>query len=351
MDSLRAFAALAVIFQHVSEYLLTNVPIENNVEYAFYTLTSQTLNMGKIGVVVFFAISGFIVPYSLLKPISEHNPLLSVRNFIIGRLFRLYPAYWLSIPIGVFIYFYCDDQPLTVLTVISNLTMVQQFFGQDNIIGVYWTLQIELVFYALLIVLFWQNWLVSDKAVFITTLMILAAAFVLALLRFYTARKFPVALPLSLAIMLWGLLWHRALMAAPKTQIRFLAGVSLIAILVLLIPICLLAYSRDYSNHENAQSYILSYSIALVIFCLGTSYWRCNNALAAYLGKISYSLYLFGAPVEHGITKFITPHITHHAVALISIVLTFILTILIASATYFAVEKPMMMLGRRLQKF
>ena len=37
---------------------------------------------------------------------------------------------------------------------LANLTMLQQFAGIENVIGLYWTLQIELIFYGLCVLLF-----------------------------------------------------------------------------------------------------------------------------------------------------------------------------------------------------
>lgn len=54
------------------------------------------MDLGRIGVVVFFAISGFIIPTSL-----NHRSLHPVRKFLISRLFRLYPLYWISIILGI----------------------------------------------------------------------------------------------------------------------------------------------------------------------------------------------------------------------------------------------------------
>ncbi|CAM5339645.1 hypothetical protein SSTU70S_04052 [Stutzerimonas stutzeri] len=79
---------LLVIWMHTSEVF---VPIAlpslqgrlHDVAYSF--------DFGRIGVVVFFIISGFVIPASLRGPRGE-----DCRQFLIRRLFRLYPLCWLS---------------------------------------------------------------------------------------------------------------------------------------------------------------------------------------------------------------------------------------------------------------
>ena len=57
---------------------------------------TKPINAGRLGVVLFFAISGFVIPFSI--KLAHRYP---VREFLLTRFFRLYPAYWLSIPLGV----------------------------------------------------------------------------------------------------------------------------------------------------------------------------------------------------------------------------------------------------------
>ena len=46
------------------------------------------------------------------------------------------------------------NQRVDAPEVVANVTMLQQFFGIENVLGIYWTLQIELIFYALCVGLF-----------------------------------------------------------------------------------------------------------------------------------------------------------------------------------------------------
>src|ERR1700677_3564330 len=87
LDALRGSAALAVVYDHLSEYLLKNTR----------THVYHWLDVGEYGVFVFFLISGYIVPASLERKGS-------VRTFWVSRLFRLYPLYLLAVGVALLLF-------------------------------------------------------------------------------------------------------------------------------------------------------------------------------------------------------------------------------------------------------
>ena len=78
----------------------------------------------------------------------------AVRRFVISRFFRLYPAYWLSLTAALVVLVVAAHQHVDAREVAANVTVLQQFIGIENVLGIYWTLQIELIFYALCVGLF-----------------------------------------------------------------------------------------------------------------------------------------------------------------------------------------------------
>lgn len=100
---------------------------------------------GQLGVMVFFLISGFIITHVAR---SE-----SPGRFCIRRVFRIYPAYWLVI--ACIVGFGLFDSPFdySVLhdwTVILRIATITNYLHdpQHVVLGVGWTLQIEVMFYA-----------------------------------------------------------------------------------------------------------------------------------------------------------------------------------------------------------
>jgi peptidoglycan/LPS O-acetylase OafA/YrhL len=91
-------------------------------------------------------ISGFTIVKS-----ARHK---TVSEFLAARIVRLYPVYWLSCIltfIGLRVSHLMGD--VSVKQFLFNMTMLQEFFGQASINGVYWTLTYELTFYFLVTLL------------------------------------------------------------------------------------------------------------------------------------------------------------------------------------------------------
>src|SRR3984885_8540361 len=142
LDALRGIAALAVVFDHLSPYLLA--PIRTHVYH--------WLDPGEYGVFVFFMISGYIVPASLERKGS-------VRTFWVSRLFRLYPLYLLVVVLAVALAAVHlgglrGEGAAPETSVLSQLLMMSNVLGGENLPNVVWSLSYEMVFSLLLTALF-----------------------------------------------------------------------------------------------------------------------------------------------------------------------------------------------------
>src|SRR5690606_28580865 len=98
---------------------------------------------------IFFLTSGFVIPVSLEK----HQ---SLKAFWIGRLYRLFPLYIFSIILQLILIKlnYIDAELPTTAGLIFNIIMLAKFTGHPLIEGLYWTLNVEMVFYILVSILF-----------------------------------------------------------------------------------------------------------------------------------------------------------------------------------------------------
>src|SRR5690349_330230 len=81
LDALRAIAVLAVIYQHLSSY-----------HWLRYFPT------GRLGVQLFFVLSGFLITGILLvareKVASGESYMFELRQFYIRRFLRIFPLYY-----------------------------------------------------------------------------------------------------------------------------------------------------------------------------------------------------------------------------------------------------------------
>jgi peptidoglycan/LPS O-acetylase OafA/YrhL len=104
---------------------------------------------GTYGVQLFFMISGFVILLTLQRS-------RSAIDFAVHRFARLYPAYWLSLLLACLLITQMPlpNQVLTPAQVVANATMAQKFLFIGDIDGVYWSLAVELAFYALMVGVF-----------------------------------------------------------------------------------------------------------------------------------------------------------------------------------------------------
>ena len=88
LNTYRAIAALLVVVGHIEMFKSKHgLAHYLNEPYFYYT-------GGHIGVVLFFALSGFLISYLLLKERSEKKEI-SLKNFYMRRILRVWPVYFL----------------------------------------------------------------------------------------------------------------------------------------------------------------------------------------------------------------------------------------------------------------
>jgi peptidoglycan/LPS O-acetylase OafA/YrhL len=142
LDALRGLAALCVVYAHFGTRVLPQV----------HTAVYNVFDPGLYGVLVFFLVSGYIVPASLERRGS-------VRTFWISRIFRLFPLFVFAIGAVLLLHEFGwasvrDTNQNVTASVFSHIFMLNELLGQTNIIVVLWTLSYEMVFYVLLTALF-----------------------------------------------------------------------------------------------------------------------------------------------------------------------------------------------------
>jgi peptidoglycan/LPS O-acetylase OafA/YrhL len=343
LDCVRGIAALLVVLIHFSEFLEKHGRSASwqQLGHSLSRFTCSWIDFGKIGIAAFFLVSGAVVPHSLPDS-SSPGPRLSVLGkFAVGRFFRLYPSYWTSLVLAVLL----GWSMVSGADVLVNVTMLQRFLGVQDALGVYWTLQIELIFYAACAALYATGQLHRLAVQAAAWRLMLGVALLAALARYFTGHKLPVALPLALALMFFACRYRRSLlgMAESRSERPSLANYALL--LIGLLAICLLAYSRDYGFNETWYRYFNSYVLGFALFrsLAGISNVRLAKPLAA-LGASSYALYLLHPVVGFSVLSALQGHASP-ALALIAALLVSLAS---AFAVYQLVERPGIALGKRL---
>lgn len=148
IDLLRFIAALSVVLYHYAflGYIGQASPIR-------YPMLEPFAKYGHFGVELFFLISGFVILMS-----ASHG---SLKQFVISRVARLYPAFWIccTITFLVVLFFGSDRAPVTFAQYLSNMTMLSSFGFMQRIAAVpyidgsYWSLAVEMRFYAFVVLI------------------------------------------------------------------------------------------------------------------------------------------------------------------------------------------------------
>ncbi|WP_052423561.1 acyltransferase family protein [Nonomuraea candida] len=144
IDGLRLLAALCVVLYH---YLFSGWA--GGKTTVTFVAESAWAKYGYLGVDLFFLISGFVV----LMSAWGRTP----RQFVVSRVVRLYPAYWVGIAITALVTVALGQGLFQVswTQVLANLTMFQAVPNIENVDVVYWTLWAEMRFYLLILVFTW----------------------------------------------------------------------------------------------------------------------------------------------------------------------------------------------------
>jgi peptidoglycan/LPS O-acetylase OafA/YrhL len=252
LDVLRGLAILFVVVGHFT-------PTTTRVELSFM------IGLGAAGVVLFFFLSGFLMDLTFAQD-GRLGP------YLIRRAFRILPMYWVSIAVIFF-----SEGVWSAKDVIANATFTAPIFGVTRMSGVYWTLYIEVLFYALVPLLF----LLGPR-------MIVAAP--CALLAVYALAKIAQAplsaAPFFLAFCLLGMqfgLWHR----------RKIDGY--VVLLSTAIIICAASTLPDFSPWLG-----LAPAICAPLLYVAITLNPRQRALEI-CGHVSYSWYLLHAIVAHAV--------------------------------------------------
>lgn len=268
IDALRGLAALAVVLFHYTTHFTE----------LFQPATPPSLSFsgGQYGVNLFFIISGFVIFMTLER---TQRPT----DFVVSRFSRLFPTYWVSIALTFSITHWLGLPGKLVGpgAALGNMLMLHGLFRIPHVDGVYWTLEVELLFYCGMLLLYRLNLLDRIHHVLLGML----------LLRFVyygAAHWFGVDLPWTVyrLLILQFIPWFALgisiylIVHARAERPRWPLVTAACAVLTLLVT-------------DSVSSAVLAIVLAVLVFAAasGRSRWLCLPPLV-WLGTISYPLYL-----------------------------------------------------------
>lgn len=143
IDLLRFVASILVLLFHYAFRGLAG----DNMTVMDYPPLAPVFKYGYLGVQLFFLISGFVILMSAAGG--------GVRDFIVSRIVRLYPAFWAACTVT---YLVCitwggPAYAATFKQYLINMTMISDYLHTPAMDGVYWSLSLEIRFYVLITIL------------------------------------------------------------------------------------------------------------------------------------------------------------------------------------------------------
>jgi peptidoglycan/LPS O-acetylase OafA/YrhL len=343
LNGIRAISILIVIFSH---YHILTQSLRR-----FYPL--QILENGALGVNVFFAISGFLITYLLIEEEKKYGKI-SLKNFYKRRTLRIFPAYYFLL----LVYFILQKNHLIYLSDhswLSALTYTKYFNHSLDVYSEHlWSLSVEEHFY-----LFWPFIFVllpSKRTVFLLFFII-----AIPLVRIYaynhTCKYFEID---SLTIFQRAdSLMFGCLLAIHYEKFCFyfdkIFKVVKYPLLLVLLLLSLIIYIDEINTSFHLHLGLLTVPLLgasgtitiliilmLIVYSInytGLWYSFLNSRIMDYIGRLSYSLYLWQQVIIFGSLGFIS----ERPYSLLAI-------FLMANFSYYFIERPFFSLKNKFKK-
>ena len=304
LNAIRFIAAFLVIIHH-TEQLKGLLHLPNYFDVVFVSI------IGKLGVVMFFVLSGFLISYLLFKE-QEVTDTISIRDFYIRRVLRIWPLYFLVVLSAFFVlpfidFFTINDFPKSVvwhglayklvLYVLFLPNVVLNVFGAVPYASQTWSIGAEEQFY-----LVWPglNKLVKNK-----WLLMFAVIFIYLLVKFLISHILPPGRVLTVFNGLWEstpidcmaigglfavIVNENTLFSIAIKNILFSKPVQWITLLVTVAMIA----KGIYIPYFHYEVYAGLFGILICNFAANTQrIFSMETPWTNYLGKISYGMYMY----------------------------------------------------------
>lgn len=157
VDGLRGLAALGIALYHIWRYEPLPYPSLEFVPPIVDWLLLRTW----IGVQFLLVVSGFVIAYTLRNTWVTPREAVS---FVVRRIVRLLPPYWVTIGLVVLLHFVCVpwwgwpspfEDSLSARRVLAHLVFLQDVLGESPLSAGIWTVCIEMQFYVVCVLGWW----------------------------------------------------------------------------------------------------------------------------------------------------------------------------------------------------
>ena len=353
LNGVRCIAALMVVFHHL-EQAKHAFGIDN-----FYDVTIVK-HAGRLGVGLFFVVSGFLITYLLLEEKGRFGDI-DAKKFYLRRIFRIWPIYFLIIALSLFVFPHLDllyfpgaNEKLTydvaprlalLVVVLPNYAFV--LYDLPYWCAQTWSIGVEEQFYYL-----WP-WIIKyPKKSGRIIVLFLAVSLLLLLAGTYLLDKTDeekiTVLTTFLGqfriqtMALGGLCAY--MVYKQYTKILDFIFRKDVQIVVYTFLIILFFSGIHFSGFLELYAFFFSFFV-LNVSCNPNTIISLDNKIMSYLGKITYGLYLYHVFVIVFIInalRIYAPQITGTTYHVILYVLTFVLSVAVTALSFSYFEKPLL---------
>ena len=346
LDVLRFFAFLMVFIHHAAQGASQG------------RLVQYVLEAGRFGVALFFMLSAYLITELLLRE-REKTGSIHVKAFFVRRVLRIWPLYFLALALGFLLGHFVSNyripgRALPFMLLLAGNFFVTTFGWHLGAIFPLWSLSVEEQFYLAIPAV---TKLGGKRALRAVSFLCLGAAYAalawlgarhvdpsthvwansLVLFQFFAAGTL-------LAIFLHGREW--------RVPLPVRAGMLLVGLAGLVANVRLLhfQYENPIAGAQLCAGYGIGLLCSLAIFLAFLSVPLRAPRPLVYLGRISYGLYVF-----QGFALIFTidlpdwaglPHF-NRAEHLLAQCAAFLLTVLLASASFHLFEKKILRFKER----
>ncbi len=355
LNGIRALAALMVVIAHIElhkvNFNISRIPHFN------------VLNLGKIGVTVFFSLSGFLITYLLLEE-KKNFKTVNFKAFYMRRLLRIWPLYFLVVLFGFFIYPGGSNTALWLSVLfLPNLAFCLNLL--PAIMDPIWSIGTEEQFY-----IFHPHFFRIKKLQHILYAMLLFIVLIITIQLVFGKLASENPIYQTLHLVLYYARYDNMMIGAvvaviyyntkhPDFDFKFQALFNMIfkRWFQALLLVTYVTYLGLYINYDIPHGDILiafMSSLLIVNLCEAkTSIYSLNHRYLDYIGQISYGIYLLHKFVLFLILYLVKNYLSSRgafAENIIIYVATIGGTIALASASYYGYEKPFLKIKKRFQK-
>lgn len=332
LDGLRAIASLAVVFGHI-ELMKKNHQFAN-----FFGSVDQ---LGGLAVILFFVLSGFLITSLLLRE-KDRQPI-SIKNFYLRRVLRVWPLYYLIIFLSAIIFSYHPDK-ITWVLCLSIFPNISHAIGHGWAVSPQiWSIGVEEQFY-----LFWPNVMKYSKKylIHVFLLIMLVIPIMPHLIQFTLIRINPNSQALNLIEDLFEVLRFNCMAIGAILAIaihkEYLGKIKPPPFFLSVLTVFILAlwFSNFKISMFNTELYAVLFAILIYCVINGGLITILESRFFKFLGKISYGTYMYHWIILLLLFKILNPDDALFNTKLYALSLS--LTILIASLSYFLVERKIL---------